>query len=86
MAQRDFSISRSRPVKVGESTSPGNAGVIISCSAEGWVRLRLTGGTFMEIYALSGSSSVPGIPVEGVETTAAFTPLATNVVVNVCDI
>lgn len=85
MAQRAFPIRRSRPITPGQSTSPGNAGVLISCSADGWVRLRLASGTFMDIYAQAGTSPLPDIHVEGVESASAFTPLATNVVVNVCD-
>lgn len=85
MAQRNFPVRGSRPITVGQSTSPGNAGCIISCSGDGWVRLRLTRGDFVDIYAQTGSYAFPDIHIIGVETTSAFTPLATNVVVNVCD-
>lgn len=85
MAQRGFPTRRSRPIQVGQSTSPGSAGVIISCSADGWVRLRLTSGDFVDVYVQTGTYVLADIHVVGVETASAFTPLATNVVVNVCD-
>jgi hypothetical protein len=85
MAQRAFPIRRSRPIVPGGSTSPGNAGVLISCSADGWVRLILTSGDFVDVFAQAGTNAISDIHVAGVGASSAFTPLATNVVVNVCD-
>lgn len=85
MAQRAFPIRRSRPITPGQTTSPGNAGVLIACSADGWVRLILTSGDFMDTYVQAGTSPIPDVHVSGVGSVSAFTPLATNVVVNVCD-
>jgi hypothetical protein len=85
MAQRAFPIRRARNVVPGGSTSPGNAGVLISCSADGWVRLNLTSGDYIDVYAQAGTSALADIHCNGVASASAFTPLATNVVVNVCD-
>jgi hypothetical protein len=85
MAQKAFPIRRARTIIPGQSTSPGSAGVLISCSADGWVRLTLTSNDFIDVYAQAGTSAIPDIHVTGVATSSAFTPLATNVVVNVCD-
>lgn len=77
-------IVRSRPITVGQTTSPGS-GVIISCSADGWVRLILNSGNFVEIFAQAGSSEPLDLQVSGVSGAAQFSPLATNVIVNVID-
>lgn len=85
MAQRAFPIRRSRPITPGQTTSPGSAGVLISCSADGWVRLILNSGDFVDVFAQAGTSQIADVHVAGVGTVSAFTPLATNAVVNVCD-
>ncbi len=85
MSQRAIPIRRARQVTPGQSTSPGSAGVLISCSADGWVRLNLTEGGYIDVYAQTGTSAISDISINGVASSSAFTPLATNVVVNVCD-
>jgi hypothetical protein len=84
MAQKNFAIRASRPITPGNGTSPGNA-ALIACSGDGWVRLILTSGQFVEMYVQTGITYVADIHVRAVDSAAAFTPLAANVVVNVVD-
>jgi len=85
LAQRLFPLRRARQVVPGGATSQGSGGVLVACSADGWVRLNLASGDFIDIYAKAGTQFIPDIHVNGVGSASAFTPLATNVVVNVCD-
>ena len=81
MAQKNFPIVRSTQCAVGQTVSPGD-GAIVACSADGWVRLVLNSGTFIDIYAQAGTNTLVDCHVAGVGT-PANTPQATNLVVNI---
>ena len=81
MAQKNFAVVRSTQCAVGQTVSPGD-GAIVACSADGWVRLMLNSGTFIDIFAQAGTTNLVDAHVVGVGT-PANTPAATNLVVNI---
>ena len=69
-----------RPITPGTPVLPGT-GVVIACSVEGYVRLVMSDGTFLDTYCYPGTSELKGYAVKGVDA-ASTTATARVTVVN----
>lgn len=54
------------PVTPGTPVRPGR-GAVIACQAEGWVRLLMSDGSYLDTYCFPGTSELKGYAFVGVD-------------------